>query len=54
MSKDLQNQEDKVMASEIGFHVVSIKPTKPVLLNETVLVERKFKVENLNMIEGEE
>ena len=54
VSKETNNHEEKVVASEIGYHVVVIKPTYPDLLSASILNERKYRVEKLQEVEGNE
>ena len=54
VSKEKSNQEERVDASEISFHIVALKPSHPEQLNVNVWKESKFQVANLQVIEGEE
>ena len=54
VSKESKNQEDRVVASEITYHLVAIKPTYPTLLNEDILRERRYRVSQLETVESVE
>ena len=54
VSKDSKNQEDRVLASEITYHAVAFKPTYPILLNEDILRERRYRVSQLETVESVE
>ena len=43
-----------MVASDIGYHVVNIKPIYPELMNASILKERKYRVEKLQEVEGNE
>ena len=54
VSKESKNQEDRVVASEITYHLVAIKPTYPTLLNEDILRERRYRVSQLETVKSVE
>ena len=47
VSKEKNNQEERVDASEISFHIVTLKPSHPEQLNTSVWKEKKYQVKNL-------
>ena len=54
VSKESKNQEDRVIASEITYQLVVIKPTYPTLLNEDILRERRYHVSQLETVKSVE
>ena len=52
VSKDTSKQEDKVAASEITTHVVTIKPTTPERLSEVIWNEHRYRVSRLQALDG--
>ena len=53
VSKDSKDKSEKVGASELGYHVVSIRPTHSIVHGE-ILNEQKYRITNLPVIEDEE
>ena len=54
VSKEKNNQEERVDASKISFHIITLKPSHPKQLNMSVWKEKKYQVKNLQVIEGED